>query len=109
MSDMKSLLAIGLFLLNPLVANANGAVSDPTRPWMGAEAPKVETVDAFRVTAIVISGSRRVAVINGRSVTRGDTLGDARVIDIQPSQVRLRRGGQTLVARLVETTVEARD
>ncbi len=108
MSDLKFLIIGGLLAASAHLAHADG-VGDPTRPWMGAAAPKVETVDAFRVTAIVISGSRRVAVINGRSVTRGDALGDARVIDIQPSQVRLRRGGQTLVARLVETTVEARD
>jgi MSHA biogenesis protein MshK len=47
---------------------------------------------------VLISPGRKLAVIDGRTVTLGERVGDATVVAIAPAQVILQRGGsyQTL-------------
>ena len=86
----RVLLALGL-----LATVAAGAVPDPTRPpsareaasWRGAG--QSESPD-WRLESVLISDQRRVAVINGQSVSVGDRVDGAEVVTIEPGRVRLR-------------------
>jgi len=59
-----------------------------------ASAPEVAGVPAPRrewmLSSTLISPSRRVAVINGQIVKKGDMLEDAQVLDITPLAVKLK-------------------
>jgi MSHA biogenesis protein MshK len=95
-------------------ATAGGALAadvldDPMRP------PHLTAVEAARpaakpagytLSSVVIGADRRVAVVNGRTVTVGDRVGAATVIDIQPSTVALARGGDRFVISLVALDVK---
>lgn len=78
-------------------ADPFAALPDPTRPsgWHGGEAPRAG------VQSILVSPQRKVAVVNGRTVTVGDRVGDAVVVDIRPYEVILNRGGRESRMRLV--------
>jgi MSHA biogenesis protein MshK len=69
---------------------------DPTRPGGGGGGG-----GASGVTSILITPARKQAVINGRTVVVGDRVGDAVVVDIQPYEVILNRGGRESRMRLV--------
>jgi hypothetical protein len=45
---------------------------------------------AFTVSSVLVSGDRRLAVVNGRIVGVGDWVGDVRVVEIAPTEVVLR-------------------
>jgi MSHA biogenesis protein MshK len=87
--------AVASFVL--LVAAAGGhaqALVDPTRP------PNVVASDAAAVPAenqlqsVLISQGRRVAVINGETVSLGGRIGDATVVRISATEVTLKRGDE---------------
>lgn len=73
----------------------------PEKPGK-APAPQVH----YTLTSTVISPDRRFAVINGQRVTVGEVVGGARVLEIQPSWVRLRQGGRIRTVRLVPYSVK---
>lgn len=89
------------------VAGAIGAVPDPTRPpapdeiraWR--DKASGQTRSTWQLESILISEQRRVAVINGRTVSVGDTVDQARVMAIAPGSVSLEAEGET-----VELTLE---
>ena len=100
MSDSRrftAVLALALLWSAWLALDAKAQVPDPTQPASapGAQGetlgPAADTVvpGAARLTAIVISRERRVAVVDGRAVRVGDSVGTARVIDIEPLGVKL--------------------
>ena len=61
---------------------------DPTRPY-GMNVISELLPPGVRVSSILISKDRKVAVIGGRYVTVGETLLGAKVVDIQPYAVYL--------------------
>jgi hypothetical protein len=65
---------------------------DPLRPpgW-GEEPASAPSFDAsaWRLASTLIAEGRRVAIINGRSVREGGTVGGARVVGIEPGRARL--------------------
>ncbi len=102
---MRSLL-VGLLLLAPLAA---GALDDPMRPPSAAPtgARRAAPQEAeFVLSSTYIARDRRAAVINGKRVRVGDRVGDAEVIDILPTQVRLQQRGSELVLRLLPVSVK---
>jgi hypothetical protein len=52
------------------------------------------------LSAVLISPSRRIAVINGQLCREGDVVADARVERIDPRSVSLRRDGELIVVAL---------
>jgi MSHA biogenesis protein MshK len=75
---------------------------DPMRPFVpdsgggaGEAAPR-----GFELSAVFISATRRIAVINGDLVREGDRVGNAQITRIDSQSVRLRRGNEELVLRL---------
>jgi len=67
-------------------------------------APKVATatasqhpaapLPAYTVKMVLISGTSKLAAIDGRLVSEGEMLGDERVVEIHPDGVVLERAGQ---------------
>jgi MSHA biogenesis protein MshK len=79
---------------------AGATLPDPTRPPPSAPAavPSAGAVadapESYAVQSIVFGTTRRLAVINGRQVHEGSTLGEARVVQIQRDVVILEIHGQ---------------
>jgi MSHA biogenesis protein MshK len=83
---------LGLALLLPGAGPALAQVlADPTRPpaalLSGAFVPGAAPANALQ--SIILSGGRKIAVINGQSVPLGGKYGDARLIGIAAAEVRL--------------------
>lgn len=70
--------------------------SDPTAPFQALPSASVDAVGAWTLESILISESRRVAVINGQRYTENDTVAGARILSIQPGVVRLRHRGEEM-------------
>ena len=83
-----------------MVSVAIGApFTDPTRPPAASEAAVPAGSEAGpRVESILIAPDRRVAVINGETVTLGGRIADAEVVRINESEVVVRgaEGERTL-------------
>lgn len=72
---------------------------DPTRPaGMGASSA-VSGRSALQTT--IVSPGRSLAVINGRTIGVGDTVGDAVVLEIRPYEVVLKSRAGVKVMRMV--------
>lgn len=106
MSDMYRLFKNMMLILLVMTANAVKAevLPDPTRPpdyqdtVFMQDLPQ-EMID-WRVTAIRLSDMDRTAIINGIIVREGETVGTAKVIEIQPIHVILEYNGRKAAVRL---------
>lgn len=100
--NMKSLLripAVALALFAAVgVARASdlGDLPDPTHPSGAATGGGVSGL-----TSILVKPGRKQAVIHGRTVTIGDRVDGAVVVDIRPYEVILKREGRESRMRLV--------
>lgn len=96
------LLLVASLLLISLPSTALAERRDPLRPPDFHAAPSVESdfnADAWRLASTLVSGDRRVAIINGRAVNAGETVGGARVLAIERGRVRLNYRGHRFVLR----------
>jgi hypothetical protein len=75
---------------------------DPMRPYehVAVTGPAVQAPSGFELTAVLVSESRRVAVINGKLRRVGDDFDGARLVRIDAESVRLTRGGDAVVVHL---------
>lgn len=73
---------------------------DPTRPAGMSRAAARESGGGALQTTIVSPG-RSLAVINGRTMSVGDKIGDATIVEIRPYEVVLRSRTGTKVMRMV--------
>lgn len=97
---------IWMFGLALTAMNAAGAADpfvnlpDPTRPsgWHDGGGPTVK--QGLILQGTTVFANRRVAVINGQRLRVGDQVQGARVVEVQPFQVRLQRAGRDIVLRL---------
>ena len=73
--------------------------ADPMRPdtWQTTTSRSSPT---FRLSAIFLSGDRRVAILNGYPLRVGDRLGEAELIEIDEDRVTLSLGGRSIVTKL---------
>jgi MSHA biogenesis protein MshK len=71
-------------------------VQDPTRPTVPARAEGGDpTADSsLRLTGVLVSDTRRIAVINGRFYRVGDRVNGEEIIRIDPGSIRIMRGGE---------------
>lgn len=86
------------------------ALGDPMRPPETSASPSNEARGdaSARLQSVLISRSRSVAVIDGRSVRLGERIGDATVTAISPSQVTLQRGAERQTLKLYPGTEKKR-
>ena len=100
--DMKGILRkLAAMLATSLVAGAvvaaeMGDLPDPTNP-----AGHATGASSSGVQSILITPRYKQAVIHGRTLRVGDRVGDAVIVDIQPYEVILDRGGRESRMRLV--------
>lgn len=98
----RHLLVLGLLFASfPISSLADDAFRDPTRPYTAAER-RASAAPRFVVNAIIVSDDRRVAIVNGRRVSVGSSLGGATVIAIDKHQLILDIGGKRITAGLNE-------
>jgi hypothetical protein len=81
---------------------------DPMRPPLGLApaAPAAEPGFGPQLQSVMLSPSRRSAIISGRLVARGESYGDAVLEEVAADHVVLRRGGSTQVLRLYNGDVK---
>ncbi len=86
-------------LLGAVASQAAEPQRDPTRPY---SAPVANTnVTGFRTTAVFVARDRRIAIVNGKRVAKGDRVDGAIVVEILSDQVRLNLHGKAISARLL--------
>jgi len=75
---------------------------DPMQPYQATGAPNVEGAAPRRLelSAVLISSTRRVAVLNGRPYRQGDRVNGAELTRIEPTSVHLRGDDGEIVIRL---------
>lgn len=110
----KALLYAALLVPAVSAAAADQPMHDPLRPPDYRAAPvtrKAEPFDAsaWSLVSTLVSGTRRVAIINGRSVRPGDRVGGARVLRIDHGAVRLDYRGRQFTIRGGTPTVRHRE
>ena len=84
-------------------------LGDPMRPYRVESTPGTErsAPDRLELSAVLISTTRRIAVINGNFYREGDQVAGARITRIEPGSVRLRRGGEDVVVPLIREGARA--
>lgn len=79
----------------------SGPLVDPTQPYRRVAAEPLESAPSGPVLqATRVSSEHKSAVISGRTVRVGDSIGGAMVVDIAPYEVRMDRAGREFVLRL---------
>jgi hypothetical protein len=96
-------------LLLAMTAQAATAerLADPTRPAT-ARAVVAEAVDSFKVEAIMNSNGRPLAIVNGKVVRAGDSVGTARIEEVLSNGVRFKRDGRSQVAYVGKQAMQIR-
>ena len=82
---------------------AEPPVRDPTQPFdrtVGGGSSARAAAPRFAVTAVLISPTRRVAIVNGAPYVVGETVDGAAIVAIDPDSVRLRESGAEIVVSL---------
>jgi len=99
-SRCLTLTVLAALLSGPLLTKAEELLRDPTRPYSAR--PFVPAhVATFKVTAILVSQERRVAIVNGRRVVEGDQVDGATVIEILTDRLQLDFHGKEITTRLL--------
>lgn len=109
----RRLFLLGLLLLisRPVPALEPDGLQDPMRP-VRYQAPAADSAgekDAaekqrnWRLSAVLISAERTLAVINGRSLQVGDQLDGFRLVEITPTQAVLKNKQKQIVLRRAGT------
>lgn len=103
MSGVKS----GAVLLLAAICTATSvfaqALRDPTRPPSFSESAREGEPRASHgpvLQSVIVSGGRKIALIDGRTYTVGAKVGEARLIAISGAEVTLRESGGNKVLRL---------
>jgi MSHA biogenesis protein MshK len=78
-------------------------LADPTRPPSAAAAqggPDDAIPGGRQLQSVLLSGGRKIAVIDGNMVALGGMLGEARVVKITETEVVLKTGEETETLKL---------
>lgn len=103
MSTSARLLAISGFMLCLSLVHAQDMI-DPTRPPAALNSrpePAAGTQAGGAVLqSVLISPTRKAAIISGRTVALGENFGDAKVVKITETEVVLRNGKEMQTLKL---------
>jgi MSHA biogenesis protein MshK len=92
------LIAALIFL--PVAVSAQSIVIDPTRPATGFSAEAPEGAVGNQLQSVMISPTRKAAIINGVVVELGGKYGDAVLMGVAEDEVVLRSGDSRQVLKL---------
>lgn len=110
---IKNILCIGLpvWLFLSAMRLVAEPLQDPTIPpgFVGTSTDSAvqDQVPAWKVDSILISKDRRMAVINGQTVRRGDVVDSAKVIGISATAVTLRNNAETFTVKLLPAQIKS--
>lgn len=95
--------AVLFLLLAGLPLAASAELTDPTRPSharpdAGEPAPVAVSLN---VTAVFVSGDRRIAIVNGQRVRVGETVDGVTVSRIERNRVSFSRGDRVFTVPLL--------
>ena len=81
---------------------AEPPVRDPTQPFgrTAAGVPARAAEPRFKLTAVLIAPTRRVAILNGKPYVMGEAVDGAEIVAIEHDTVRLRERGTDVVISL---------
>jgi len=100
-----SILVAMLVLVCASPARANVDLPDPTRPGSYSaqtERSEIPSAGQFKLHSVLISSTRRVAIINETSVEVGDQVNGATVRRIDKNRVELDKQGTRFSLSLIE-------
>ena len=89
-------------------AAQDAVVRDPTRPFVQTEPSTGGTRTAsagLDLTAVIVSPSRRIAVINGRFYREGERVNGELITGIEPGAIRIRRNGEDIQIKVNQNRV----
>ena len=87
-------------------------VRDPTRPAGGsgtAGGNLASTAERFELAATIVSGERRIALINGRFFREGERVNGQQITRIEPGAIRLMRAGNEVLIRVHARPADGND
>lgn len=94
------------------MTSAYADLPDPTRPpnasLTGSSAETDMADNKIFLSSILISPERRVAVINGKALRKGDQVGAGKIVKINPSEVVLKVGKDTEILSLLPKALKLR-
>lgn len=111
MSRAANAAAAAALLLAVLPVAAQQALGDPTRPTSRAEpgaARAVESGPRWRLQSTLVADTRRLAVINGRTVAQGERIEGALVREVRQEGVTLEIGDKRVELRVVPGSVNVK-
>jgi MSHA biogenesis protein MshK len=101
-----ALVRLGVFVLGVYCVSLHAqSLKDPMRPppslWRAPGAAAEEPAPAGpQLQSVMLSPSRRSAIISGQVVNQGERYGDAVLAEVAEDRVVLRRGASTEVLKL---------
>jgi MSHA biogenesis protein MshK len=82
-------------------------LKDPTQPpnyrQKGVTGVGTKAAPKWVLSSTLISPARRLATINGKTLTVGERIGDARVLTIESARVSLLDGNKEIILELLPT------
>jgi len=105
----RVLLAAALLLTTAVARPEEQPLRDPTTPFRPAATSAAAGAGAprFELTAVLISESRKVAVVNGRPYREGGRVSGAVLVRIEPNVVHLTDGNDSFAIRLASARAPA--
>lgn len=101
---MSKALPLALLVIIGAAYAAEPALHDPTEPFRpstnGAGGPSGAPPPRFTLTAVLISPTRRVAIVNGKPMQEGQRVAGAELVKIDERSVQLRDGNHEFVVQL---------
>ena len=88
---------------------AHRARKPAPRPTPGPSPPASASLPSYTVRLVLISGTSKLAAINGRLVSEGEMLGEERVAEILPNAVILERAGERRKVEIAGGNVPLRE
>jgi MSHA biogenesis protein MshK len=107
-------LATTLLALFHLTVTQGADLADPTRPasMPAVTLPTLATSSAvtgkLKLEAVVHSNQRQLAIVNGKLLRVGESLGDVRIEAISNDAVRYSQAGRSHTLRLAEQAIQVR-
>jgi len=86
------------------------ALKDPTEPYRPAAdggSGRAGPAPRFRLTAVLIAPTRRVAIVNGKPMQEGQRVAGAELVKIDGHSVQMREGGRDFVLQLGNASASA--
>ena len=101
--NARSILGGASLLLAMAAFHAQAQLADPTRPPSASAAQLGGPADGpvgRQLQSVLLSGGRKVAIIDGKTVPLGGMFGEARLVRISETEVTLKTGEETEVLKL---------